>query len=238
MKITTIIILVLLLLVIISSVCVYFFFKAKIENLSMTLFGTKNILDGFKKQELEYQNTHKSVSSLDSVIKPKILKDFPYIDFEELKSLSENSLNLYFESLSKKEIQTINNSNDNLNNKIQIKIDDLKSNKESISNFVIHRTVLNSYSNKEGACIITFQSSVEYLKKTKKNTIKVQDRYNTDLIYVYDEKHINGAYGVSLNCQNCGAPIKELGTKNCPYCETGVIEYTTKVWKVNDIYQK
>lgn len=234
MKTTTIIILVLILLIIVSSVCVYFFFKAKIESLSMTLFGTKNILEGFKKQEIEYQNTPKSVSSLDQVIKPNILKDFPQINFEELTSMVEDAINTYYLSLEKGKLQNNIYASDNLNNKIITKINELKDKKEEVKNVKIHKTVINSYSNKKGSCIITFQSSLEYLK----NNTKEQERLNTDLIYVYDETDVKDMYGVSLNCKNCGGPIKNLGEKTCPYCGTGVVEYTTKVWKVNDIYEK
>lgn len=238
METASIIILVLILLIVISTICVYFFFKTKIENFSMQVFGTKDIMEGFKKQELEYQNTPKSVSSLDSVLKPKIIKDFPSINFDELEAMAENAIRSYYKSLEKKELLSIKNASVNLNNKIKIFIEESKKDNISYSGMVIHRTVLNSYNNKNGSCIITFQTSLEYLKKTKKETIKVQDRVNTELIYVYDEKDVKNEYGVSLNCKNCGGPIKDLGIKSCPYCGTGVVEYTNKVWKVNDIISK
>ena len=238
MKTATIIILVLILLIIISSVCVYFFFKTKVENFSMKIFGTKNIFEGFKEQELEYQTTPKSVSSLDSVLKPRILKDFPSINFDELTSLVENAITLYYESLEKKKLQKIKNANSTLNNKITLLIEELQEKKVSFSNMKIHKTVINSYHNNKGSCIITFQTSLEYIKEEDSSKIKFQERLNTDLIYVYDEKEVKDTYGVSLNCKNCGAPIKNLGNKYCTYCGTGIVEHTTKVWKVNDIYEK
>lgn len=238
MKTATIIILVLILLIIISSVCVYFFFKTKVENFSMKIFGTKNIFEGFKEQELEYQTTPKSVSSLDSVLKPRIIKDFPSINFDELTTMVENAISLYYESIEKKKLQKIKNANDNLNNKINLIIEETQNNKLSFSNIKFHKTVINSYHNNKGSCIITFQTSLEYLKKENNVSNKIQERINTDLIYVYDEKDLNGTYGVSLNCKNCGAPIKKLGSKYCSYCGTGIVEYTTKVWKINDIYEK
>ncbi len=238
MEVTTIIILVLILLIIISSICVYFFFKKKIENLSSKLFGTSNIFEGFKKQELEYAETPKSVSSMDSVLIPKIAKDFPNSDVNELKSMAENAIRLYYESLNKKKVIDIENANNNLVNKLSLKIEKIENDNISYSNVKLHRTVLNSYDNKKGSCIITFQTSLEYVLKDKKKTTKIQDRLNTELIYVYDETTVDGAYGVSLNCRNCGAPIKDLGTKSCPYCGTGVVEFTKKTWKVNDIYEK
>ncbi|MGN1371065.1 MAG: zinc ribbon domain-containing protein [Candidatus Coprovivens sp.] len=238
MRITTIIILVLILLIIISSVCVYFFFKEKITRLSMKVFGTKDIMEGFKNQELEYQNTPKSVSSLDSVLKPRIIKDFPTINIEELKSIVENTITLLYKSIEENKLRETTNITYNLKTKIQSIIEKYNKNNIKISNMRIHQTVINSYNNRNGSCTITFQTSLEYIKEEKKNRIKVQERLNTDLIYIYDEEEIKDTYGVSLNCPNCGAPIKNLGTKFCSYCGTGIIENNQKVWKINDIYKK
>ena len=58
------------------------------------------------------------------------------------------------------------------------------------------------------------------------------------MIYIYDSKDIKDKYGVSLNCKNCGGPIKELGTKTCPYCGTGVVDIMSKTWEINDLYRK
>ena len=178
----------------------------------MKVFGTKDIMAGFKEQELEYQETPKSVSSMDSVIIPKIEKDFPHTDVNELEKMAENALILYFKSLEE------NNSDSILK-----------------TNMKIHTTVINDYKNKGGSCNVVFQTSLEYMETKKNDKKKVQARYKTELIYVYDETAVEGVYGVSLNCPNCGAPVKNLGSKKCPYCESAILEYTKKVWKVNDI---
>lgn len=235
MKTTTIIILVLILLIIISSVCVYFFFKKKIENFSQSVFGTKDIMEGFKKQELEYQETPKSVSSMDSALIPKILKDFPHTEVNELKKIAENALIQYFTSLENGKYEKISNASSKLNQNLKSLINAKNCN---YKNFKIHRTVIHSYDNKKGSCIITFQSSIEYLQVSNNTSKKIQSRYNTELIYIYDETNVKDSYGVSLKCKNCGAPIKNLGEKTCQYCGTGIIEYTSKIWKVNDIYEK
>ena len=146
----------------------------------------------------------------------------------------ENSINMYYESLEKKKLQPITNASEALNNKIKIKIEELNKKNINYSNLKFHRTVINSYNNKKGTCTITFQTSLEYIK----DNIKQQERLNTDVIYIYDETDSKDAYGVSLNCKNCGGPIKKLGEKFCPYCGTGVVEHTKKVWKINDIYTK
>lgn len=237
MDITLIIILILVLVIIISVVGIFVYIKAKLSNISNQVFGTPNIMEGFKKQELELSKNPKSVSSLDSVLIPKIKKDFPELDISNIKSLAGDSLIKYFSSLEKKSIQPIENISDKLNTKILHEIDTLTKKEESIRSMKIHRTALSSYKNDKGVCIITFQSSLEYIKETKKEKKKIQARYNTNMMYVYDETNVEGEYGVTLKCKNCGAPIKNLGEKSCPYCGTGVVVTTTKIWKTDDIYE-
>ena len=47
-------------------------------------------------------------------------------------------------------------------------------------------------------------------------------------------KYPNAYSGVKkIFCPNCGAPIKMLGTKVCPYCGTGITELNIRVWRIN-----
>ena len=102
MKISIIIILVLILLIVAGLIFLYFSIKNKIEFFSRRIFGTRNIIEGFNKQEIEYENTPKSLSGMDAVLIPKINKDFPSINIDELKKTAENAIILYFESLKDK----------------------------------------------------------------------------------------------------------------------------------------
>ena len=103
------IIIILLLILIILFICVfcYMYIKKKITIFSKNLFGTTNIIDGLKQQELEYNNTPKSVSSLDSIVIPCILKDFPNLDTNELLSMVKNTIFLSFKSLEEGNIKNI-----------------------------------------------------------------------------------------------------------------------------------
>ena len=227
MDISIIIILTLVLAIIIALIFLVFYIKNKVERFSSLFLGTKNIFEGFKKQEIEYSETPKSLSGLDSVLLPKINKDFPNINISEIKSIAENAILTYYQSLSDQKLLTIPNITPKLENKIK---EAVKSNKAKYSRIKIHRIVLNSYDNKNGLCKITLQTGLEYYK----DQTKIQERINTEFIYIYDEKQGN----ISLNCPNCGAPIKGLGFKACPYCETGIVELFSKTWLLDDLYQK
>jgi len=231
------IIIILLLILIILFICVfcYMYIKKKITIFSKNLFGTTNIIDGLKQQELEYNNTPKSVSSLDSIVIPCILKDFPNLDTNELLSMVKNTIFLSFKSLEEGNIKNIENMTSNFINKLNSQIDTIKKEKKKYSQVKIHKIVFNSYENKKGICRIICQSSIEYIEEKNKTKKKVQKRINTTIIYIYDEIKANSKYGISLNCSNCGAPIKKLGVKSCPYCGTGIIDYVSKTWKIDDI---
>lgn len=238
MQVTAIIILSLILVILLLIIGIYFYAKEKVSNFSKQIFGTSNIIEGFKKQEIEYAETPKSVASMDSVTIPKITKDFPNLDINELKRTAENAIIQYYNSLEKRECLEIKKASEKLKNKIQSDIEDLPSYDIHYDNIEFQRTVINTYTNKKGLCTITTQSSFSYKKKWKDTEQKIQMRMNVEFIYIYDEKEVEGTYGISLNCKNCGAPIKTLGDKYCPYCGTGVIELATKTWQINDLYQK
>lgn len=223
-------------IILIFLVSIYLNIKTKLSMLSKKVFGTSNIIEGFKNQELELSNNPKSVASLDSVEIPKILEDFPNLNVSEIKSMADNAIIMYYKSLEKGKVQFISNATDKFNNKIQTNIEELQNNNIKYSDIKIHRTVINSYKKNKGICTITTQTSLEYIKKKNNDTRKIQERVNTELIYIYDDSKLEEKYGVSLNCKNCGAPIKDLGNKSCPYCGTGVIDYSSKTWKVDDLY--
>ena len=95
----------------------------------------------------------------------------------------------------------------------------------------IHRTEIKDYVKKSGTCVVIFQSGVQYLTGTK----KVQDRYNTHMMYVQDAVEYGSSSGHSTECPHCGAAISDLGRKFCDYCGSEVIPINIHVWELHDI---
>lgn len=237
MDTVTFVIIILILIVLFIVIGLIIGIKNKISHISKQIYGTSNILEGFKKQEEYLAETPKSVSSLNEVILPKIEKDFPNFNFNEMISIAEACLRTYFESLDTNKLKETSNTTPKFNEKVISTIEENLKNNIKYESFKIHRTVIKSYQNKKGICTITFQSAIEYYLIKDGSRKRIQDRYNTDMIYIYDDTDIKEGYGISLNCLNCGAPIKKLGIKSCPYCGTGVVDLISKTWKVNDIYK-
>ena len=85
MKYLPLIITLVLILVIIGIIyAVYIRIKRKLQNISQLAFGTSDIRQGVTKMQQEYASTPKSVSAMTSLCLPKIVKDFPDFQFNEI----------------------------------------------------------------------------------------------------------------------------------------------------------
>ena len=177
---------------------------------------------------------------MDKIYLPQIIKDFPHLNIDEMKKIAENSILLCLQSIENKKLIPMGMTSEKITNFTNSRIADLK-NGETINydSIKFHRTVVNQYIKTPGMCSIIFQSSVEYLyRKNNAEYKKIQDRIRTEFIYIIDDSKVSkNQSGISLNCPNCGAPIKDLGVKVCSYCGTGVIDLVKHTWILNDISQ-
>ena len=109
----------------------------------------------------------------------------------------------------------------------------------------IHRTEIARYEKKNGTCMITLQSAVEYLHYSNKGgkVIKgdekrlTQTRYNTELMYIQDAGKFGEADACGVNCPNCGAPVTSLGAKHCEYCGAALTPVNVNVWSLERFYE-
>lgn len=236
MKVILITILVLLIIIIL----IYWKIKQKLKEFSASVFGTSNIMEGIRNQKIALSNEPRSVFGMEKLILPNIAKDFPNLNINEMKKMVEDSILMCLQSIEKKQILKTDYVSESIINWIQSRIDDLKAD-ESINydQIKFHRTVLSQYVNKNGVYSLMFQTSVEYLyRKNNNNYEKIQNRFKTEFIYIFDDTKISKYQsGIALNCPNCGAPIKDLGVKTCTYCGTGVIDLVKKTWILNSIQE-
>lgn len=209
----------------------YFFLKKKWNSFTMKYFGTTDIKSVIEAAEIEDQEVPKSLSSMDSIYLDQISRDFPDVNINELKRLSEAKILEAYLCIEKKDSSSITN------NKIKAFVDSMIDDGVSYDSIKIHKTVVSSYEKKDGLATIYFGCSFEYyMKKNDGIRKKVQDRVKTEFIYVYDMDKVDFENKLlGLNCPNCGSPIKSLGNKSCSYCGTGIVDVVNKVWNCNDI---
>lgn len=210
---------------------------------------TGNISQIIEEQEKEIEITPKSVNGMTSVYLPKIKKDFPEFNYEEFKVKSENMLKSMFDAVTDGNLGELINASNDLKYSVSLIIESNINNRvnEVYKDVVIHQTEIKDYIKQSGTCVITLQSSVGY-KHYKKSyngevtegseSVTMQTRYNTKLLYVQDEikygEHVNAK---GLTCPNCGAPITNLGAKICTYCGSGVVEINIKSWSIFECEQ-
>lgn len=242
-----------MILLVLVGVIAYFFIKAKrkVEEFSREAFGTSFLMEGFKNMEQEYADTPKTVAGMTSLYLPKIIKDFPDFSYDEMKPKAENAITSYLLAVNGDNRSLLQEGNAELKNKLENRLSDLdgKQLREHFENIKIHRTELTNYQKKDGRCIITFQTSIEYLHYVTnvekaivmgRNDRKEQSRYEADLIYIQDRSIANTDLDgtIGLNCPNCGAPLTSLGEKKCPYCGTTVLELNIHAWSFSDVREK
>lgn len=223
--------------------------KTKIRNFSRSVFGTDSIAKGLRDQQEEAATTPKSVSSMTRIFLPQIQRDFPEFNYEEFKAKVENMLKSAFVAITSENADLLTDTSDDLHKSVELTIQNNISNnrKETFESIAIHQTEITRYTKSSGTCVITLQSAVGYLHYIEQNgkvisgskDLHEQTKYNTDIIYIQDVDKLTSEMATSLgtNCPNCGAPIKNLGSKFCEYCGTGVRVVNINVWTINK-YQK
>lgn len=207
-----IVILVLILIIMIMAIIIFMYIKGKVSQISSQLVGAKDFFDGINAQKEELQQEPKTPYGMDSLIMPELQKDFPYMHIDQMKSLAEDSILDYFKSIN-------NNQKENTN----------------IENINIHKTVINKYTKSGSICTLVFQTSAGYDFIKDGSSKRIEDRINIEFIYIFDDKNLKANESISLHCPSCGAPIKGLGHKVCPYCSSGLIDIAPKTWKLNNI---
>ena len=184
--------------------------------------------------ELQQEDQPKSLSGMTSIYLPQILRDFPEFNWEELRAEAERSVR---ELLETKNVRTAGVVR-------------------------IHKTVISRYQKYRGTASILCETAAEYWMETESQrngkavacnvrqsakersgqngTVqqirKKQTVCEAELIYVYDSSMSGTA--ASLVCPNCGAPVEQLGAKQCRYCGSILEVSGAKAWKIQNVRER
>ena len=183
-----------------------------------------------------------------SLYLPKIKKDFPEFQYDEMKVRAENALTSYLLAISSMNPSFLKEGGQELRDHLSMKLAMLREEevRETYRDIKIHRTELANYRKRNGRCIVTFQSSLQsFYTKTDRSgkllagnaQLYTQTKYNVDVIYIQDRELVEKETDLSLglNCPNCGAPISTLGSKVCEYCGTPIVELNIYAWTFSNI---
>lgn len=226
----------------------FFYARARIREFSKKFLGTEDIIEGFKKIEEDEAKTPKSVNAMTSLYLPKIKKDFPEFQYDEMKVRAQNVLTSYLLAIDTLQVSKLSEGTPELKEKLENIIimhqgEGTRTNYKSVK---LHRTEIANYRKEAARCIISFQISCQYyVYKTdeegkilsgNKDVLK-QARYNVDVIYIQNRDMIQNEhdFAIGTNCPNCGAPLKGLGAKICEYCGTPLREINIYAWNFSDV---
>lgn len=225
----------------------YCFVKKKLEGFSQSVFGTKSIVEGINKQADELATTPKSVSGMTRIFEPQIQRDFPDFNLVQFKNKAENMLKSALKAVDAQDATLLTEPSEELKKQVesQILTNQSEGVKEVYEQVRIHRTEITNYEKRQGKCIITFQSAVEHIHyKIRDGKVisgdeqrLTQTKYNTEVMYIQDEKLAKIDNAVGTTCPNCGAPITKLGAMYCEYCGLAVTPVNLKVWTFHKYYE-
>ena len=225
----------------------YHVIRTKIESFSRAAFGTKSLVEGLEQQADLIAETPKSVSGMTRIFEPQIQKDFPDFNLVQFKNKAENMLISALQAISAGNVSLLRETSNELTEQVrnQIQANAAEGVTETYRQIHIHRTEITNYVKREGKCIITFQSAVEYFHYKEKDgrvtdgdkERKQQTKYNIEIMYIQNEKLAKLDNAVGTTCPNCGAPIVKLGALYCEYCGTAVTPINLKVWTLHRYYE-
>lgn len=207
----------------------------------------KDMAKEFKKIKETDSKRVKSISGMTNLLLPQIRRDFPEFNENELYNKAVKSLRIIFSALENKETSELKMI-PLLKSSLEKIIEDYKNSgiNETYDDIIFHKWSIKDYNKKEGVATVTIVTSLEYYYKKMRGSemlidntrYKKQTRYSCKFIYIYDELKLNdSSKSISINCPNCGAPIRELGHKCCEYCGSVVKDINLKAWMISS-YEK
>ena len=166
----------------------------------------------------------RSLSSLESVVLPKILKDFPDFNARIFAERVRRDAKTYYESgLTGKQLFT-DDATEAFREEFEDRLPD-----DVGGDIRIHRVTIAAYDNAARKKILTCQASVGYTDKTETTR---ERRLILTYIAGYADDPESPVMG--FNCPNCGAPLPAVGAHVCAYCGTAFSAPVSLGWILTD----
>lgn len=211
-----------------------------------TLRTLKGLIGEAERQTDILAETPKSVSGMTRILRPQIERDFPDFSLAQFINKAENFLAAALSAVSSGDTGGLADVSEEALRQVENRIADNRKAgiRETYTQIKVHQTEVANYRKSSGSCVITFQSAVEHYHYREKDgrlvsgdrERKEQTRYNTELVYIQDER-LAGGSAVGTICPNCGAPVSQLGNLRCEYCGLAVTPVNLKVWKLHSYYE-
>lgn len=213
-----------------------------------TVFGVvQTLAESWKQQEESLATTPCSISGMTRILEPQIQRDFPEFNWMQFRNMAEEALKRSLTAITAHDADCLNDMPEQLREQVESRILDQEASgiQEVFKGIRVHQTEIAKYEKRNGRCIVTLQSAVEYIHYKEKDgkpfrgrcDTTEQAKYNMELMYIQDADAAKEDHGVGLTCPNCGAPVTALGVKRCDYCGGEVIPINLNVWSLQNFYE-
>ena len=154
----------------------------------------------------------RSLSSLESVLLPQVLRDFPEYNSAVIAERVKRDAKTYYESGRQSRMLFAEGTAKVFKTSFAAA---LPANVKG--HIVVHRVALCGYDSRSQDRMLTYQAAVQFTNTTdevcqRRLVLKYLAAFSDD-----PEGEIR-----TFNCPNCGAPLPVLGRKTCRYCGTGI----------------
>lgn len=166
----------------------------------------------------------RSLSSLESVVMPRILKDFPDFNAQVFAQRVRVDAKMYYESGVQGKVLYRDDATETFKESFEDRLpDDVRGGIE------VHKVSVSAYDNATRKKILTCQAAVGFIDKTD---IPRERRLVLRYIAGYADDPESPIVG--FNCPNCGAPLPAVGARACVYCGTAFSAPVSLGWLLMD----
>lgn len=188
----------------------------------------------------------KSLSGMDAVFGPQVARDFPELNLDELKMRAERLACTTLAAISSENFDNLSEHSELYNSQLTSYLAGIQSvgEHELFTDIKIHRTVLADYRKAAGTCRLAFELAIEadYSRLDASGQLAAGGqgvRQFTGLIealYIQDLTKTDqpSLDALAFNCPNCGAPVTEIGSRQCNYCNSAIEPLNSRVWTFCD----
>lgn len=166
----------------------------------------------------------RSLSSLESVVLPKILKDFPDFNARIFAERVRRDAKTYYESGVKGKVLYMDDATETFKSAFEDRLPtDVK------DGITVRRVTIAAYDGSARQKILTCQAAVGF-----NDTTDTPRERRLILVYIAGYADDPDSPIVGFNCPNCGAPLPAAGTRVCVYCGTAFSAPVRLGWMLSD----
>jgi hypothetical protein len=166
----------------------------------------------------------RSLSSLESVAMPKILRDFPDFNAKVFSQRVRRDAETYYRSGKEGKVLFRNDATASFYESFEDRLPlDVK------DEIKVHRVTIAAYDGSSRRKILTCQAAVGYIDRND-----AQQERRLLLCYIAGYADDPESEVVGFNCPNCGAPLPAAGARVCVYCGTSFVAPVDRGWMLFD----